>query len=76
VFLPELISALGNALSTAFDMFWLVLWPLVLGFGLSAIVQEFVSHQNDPRNNVAAPARAVQWEGLQRLEVCGSVERG
>jgi uncharacterized membrane protein YraQ (UPF0718 family) len=28
----------------AFDMFWDVLWPLVLGFGLSAIVQVFVSH--------------------------------
>ncbi len=25
-------------------MFWDVLWPLVLGFGLSAIVQVFVSH--------------------------------
>jgi uncharacterized membrane protein YraQ (UPF0718 family) len=26
-------------------MFWDVLWPLVLGFGLSAIVQVFVSHK-------------------------------
>jgi uncharacterized protein len=33
-----------DALRTAFDMFWEVLWPLVLGFGLSAIVQVFVSH--------------------------------
>jgi uncharacterized membrane protein YraQ (UPF0718 family) len=49
VSLPELISALGNALSTAFDMFWQVLWPLVLGFGLSAIVQAFVSHRSMAR---------------------------
>jgi len=33
-----------DALRTAFDMFWEVLWPLVLGFGLSAVVQVFVSH--------------------------------
>ncbi|HEX6509725.1 MAG TPA: permease [Chloroflexota bacterium] len=36
---------MGAALRTSFDMFWEVLWPLVLGFGLSAIVQVFVSHQ-------------------------------
>lgn len=33
-----------DALRTAFEMFWEVLWPLILGFGLSAIVQVFVSH--------------------------------
>jgi uncharacterized membrane protein YraQ (UPF0718 family) len=36
--------ALLHALREAFFMFWDVLWPLVLGFGLSAIVQVFVSH--------------------------------
>lgn len=30
-------------------MFWEVLWPLVLGFGLSAIVQVFVSHRTMAR---------------------------
>src|SRR3984893_10220857 len=45
----EILSALGQALSTAFDMFWDVLWPLVLGFGLSAIVQVFVSHKSMAR---------------------------
>jgi uncharacterized membrane protein YraQ (UPF0718 family) len=44
-----LLSALGDALRTAFDMFWDVLWPLVLGFGLSAVVQVFVSHQTMAR---------------------------
>jgi uncharacterized membrane protein YraQ (UPF0718 family) len=45
----EILNAIGDALSTAFDMFWQVLWPLVLGFGLSAIVQVFVSHQSMAR---------------------------
>lgn len=45
----ETLGALGSALHTAFDMFWEVLWPLVLGFGLSAIVQVFVSHKTMAR---------------------------
>jgi len=40
----DLLLALGHALQSAFDMFWEVLWPLILGFGLSAIVQALVSH--------------------------------
>jgi uncharacterized protein len=39
------ISAVLNALATAFDMFWEVLWPLALGFILSAIVQTLVSRR-------------------------------
>jgi uncharacterized membrane protein YraQ (UPF0718 family) len=40
----DLPAAILTALKTSFDMFWDVLWPLVLGFGLSAVVQVFVSH--------------------------------
>src|SRR5919204_4043471 len=40
-----ILLAVGRALKEAFDMFWEVLWPLVLGFGLSAIVQALVSHR-------------------------------
>ncbi len=40
-----LLGAIGDALKTAFDMFWEVLWPLILGFGLSGIVQAVVSHK-------------------------------
>ncbi|MGZ3666651.1 MAG: permease [Ktedonobacterales bacterium] len=40
-----IISAIGQALLTAFGMFWEVLWPLILGFGLSAVVQALVSHR-------------------------------
>jgi len=38
-----LIVALGHALWMAFAMFWKILWPLILGFGLSGVVQAVVS---------------------------------
>ena len=41
----QVFQAIGQALASAFNMFWEVLWPLVLGFGLSAIVQALVSHR-------------------------------
>ena len=37
------VTALGHALWIAFAMFWEILWPLILGFGLSALVQAVVS---------------------------------
>jgi uncharacterized protein len=43
-----IILAILQALASAFDMLWEVLWPLALGFLLSAIVQTLVS-----RNAVA-----------------------
>jgi uncharacterized membrane protein YraQ (UPF0718 family) len=39
----DIITALGHALWMAFAMFWEILWPLILGFGLSAVVQAVVS---------------------------------
>ena len=39
----DLATALGYALWMAFAMLWEVLWPLILGFGLSAVVQAVVS---------------------------------
>src|SRR6266699_151216 len=41
--MTELINALGHALWMAFAMFWEILWPLILGFGLSGAVQAVVS---------------------------------
>jgi uncharacterized membrane protein YraQ (UPF0718 family)/YHS domain-containing protein len=40
-----LAGAIGHALLTAFDMLWEVLWPLALGFLLSAVVQTVVSRR-------------------------------
>jgi uncharacterized membrane protein YraQ (UPF0718 family) len=37
------VTALGHALWMAFTMFWEILWPLILGFGLSALVQAVIS---------------------------------
>jgi len=39
----NLISALSHALWMAFAMFWEILWPLILGFALSSVVQAVVS---------------------------------
>src|SRR5438045_1753058 len=41
--MTNLIVALGHALWMAFAMFWEILWPLILGYGLSGIVQAVVS---------------------------------
>jgi hypothetical protein len=38
-----ILSEIGAALAMAFDMGWEILWPLVLGFALSAIVQAVVT---------------------------------
>jgi uncharacterized protein len=40
-----LLQALGEALRAAFYMFWDVLWPLALGFLISAVVQALVPRQ-------------------------------
>src|SRR5712692_6958191 len=44
-----ILPALGDALRTAFDMFREILWPLILGFSLSGVVQAVVSHRSMAR---------------------------
>src|SRR6266851_9628144 len=41
--MTDLLPALGHALWMAFAMFWEILWPLILGFGLSGVVQAVVT---------------------------------
>jgi uncharacterized protein len=41
--MSDVIHAVGMALWMAFAMFWEILWPLILGFGLSGVVQAIVS---------------------------------
>lgn len=41
----QILQAIGQALYMSFSMFWEILWPLILGFTLSGIVQAVVSHQ-------------------------------
>ncbi len=40
----QIVNSIGQALFTSFSMFWEILWPLMLGFTLSGIVQAVVSH--------------------------------
>src|SRR6202011_2230116 len=44
-----MMDELLNALGMAFAMGWEILWPLVLGFALSAVVQAIVSHREMSR---------------------------
>ena len=39
----EILAEIGQAFWIAFAMFWEILWPLILGFGLSGVVQAVVS---------------------------------
>ncbi len=41
----QLVQGIGQALFTSFSMFWEILWPLILGFTLSAVIQALVSHK-------------------------------
>ena len=55
----QIINSLGQALYMAFSMLWEILWPLILGFTLSGIVQAVVSHQ--------AIARALGGDSPEHL---------
>jgi hypothetical protein len=44
-----MMNAVLRALSMAFAMGWQILWPLILGFALSAVVQAVVSHREMAR---------------------------
>src|SRR5713101_7964017 len=44
-----MMNAVLRALGMAFAMGWQILWPLILGFALSAVVQAVVSHREMAR---------------------------
>jgi uncharacterized membrane protein YraQ (UPF0718 family) len=60
----ELLTAVGHALQLAFFMFWEILWPLALGFFLSAVIQTVVS-----RSAVAGALGRSDLRGL--VLACG-----
>ncbi|MGH7620392.1 MAG: permease [Gemmatimonadaceae bacterium] len=45
----NIVAAIGHALWVAFAMFWAILWPLILGFALSAAIQAVVSKEQMAR---------------------------
>src|SRR5579863_7881713 len=44
-----MVNAVLRALGMALAMGWQILWPLILGFALSAVVQAVVSHREMAR---------------------------
>src|SRR5665648_1129302 len=40
-----MLAFLTDALNNSFQMFWQILWALILGFGVSAIIQAVVSRK-------------------------------
>ncbi len=44
-----MLTAVGHALMMSFAMFWEILWALILGFSLSAVVQAVVSKEEMSR---------------------------
>src|SRR5437870_2702389 len=54
-----MVTAAWDALATAFAMGWEILWPLILGFALSAVVQAVVSHKEMVRLLPDDRARSV-----------------
>src|SRR6266566_3552730 len=53
------LTHVGDALRLAFAMFWEVLWPLALGFLLSAVVETLVSKRTVSRVLGADTPRSV-----------------
>lgn len=45
----EIARPIWHAISIAFSMGWEILWPLILGFGLSAVIQAVVSRRRMSR---------------------------
>jgi uncharacterized membrane protein YraQ (UPF0718 family) len=45
----QLVRALGDALAMAGNMAWEILWPLILGFALSAVIQAVVRRERISR---------------------------
>ncbi len=54
-----MLAAIGHALMMSFAMTWEILWALILGFGLSAIIQAIVSKEEMSRLLPDDSARTV-----------------
>src|ERR1700740_2959572 len=54
-----MLTAIGHALMMSFAMTWEILWALILGFGLSALIQAVVSKEEMSRLLPDDSARTV-----------------
>ena len=57
--MSHVIGEIGSALGMAFLMGWEILWPLVLGFALSGIVQAVVTKGEMSRLLPDSSARTI-----------------
>src|SRR5260370_28909589 len=55
----RMMDSILRALNMAFAMGWEILWPLILGFALSAVVQAVVSHREMARLLPDDPPRSI-----------------
>jgi len=72
-----MVDAVIRALEIALVMGWEILWPLILGFALSAVVQAVVSHQQMSRLPPDDRPRSIATgsAGCARCERSGSLPR-
>jgi uncharacterized membrane protein YraQ (UPF0718 family) len=57
----DVLTELGDALTMAAAMGWEILWPLVLGFFLSGVVQAVVRREQVTRYLAADSPRSLAW---------------
>ncbi len=62
----QILNSIGQALFMSFNMFWEILWPLILGFSLSAIVQAVVSHNAMAKTLGGNGSRSLTFATLSR----------
>ena len=60
----ELLDAVGHAISIAASMGWEILWALILGFLLSAIVEAVVTRDDRPPHGRRPPKSLAVATGL------------
>jgi hypothetical protein len=69
--MADLVPHIGQALLMAVGMFWQVGWSLVLGFGISAILQAVVSKESMTaalgRDCARSPSRRRQVPRVQAV---------
>jgi uncharacterized membrane protein YraQ (UPF0718 family) len=57
----EIIGSIGEALRTAAAMGWEILWPLILGFALSGVIQAVVQREQVSRLLEGDSPRSLAW---------------
>jgi uncharacterized membrane protein YraQ (UPF0718 family) len=65
-----LLTAIGHALMMSFAILWEILWALILGFSLSAVIQAVVSKEEMSRLLPDDCLGICTWCGIIVLLLC------